>query len=88
MYLDSGRIEDIRKMEHIIRTSADFKERSKARNVIDHIKRQAENETLGKEREKLLESRRQTNNERRYSVSGMKSDTDKLEEKIDKEYSL
>lgn len=78
MLLDSGRIEDMKRLEQAMASARNAEERQKYQGIMDNIRRQAENTQLARQRENLMEARRK----------GLREEGDKLEEYIDKEFKV
>lgn len=83
MRFDSGRIKDLEMLESKKRNALTVAEKQKIQSFIDKIRGQAENENLAKERELLLNARRQTVNAvGEANIKSARDTADKLEEQI------
>lgn len=88
MYLDSGRLADLKMLEERRETASET-ERNQIDKSIKTILRQAENPELAKRREELLDARRAATNARgSLNIKHARDTADKLEEKLDKEIRL
>ena len=86
MNFDSGRLKDLEQLEYKLKYAPDSATRQKIQSTIDHIKRQAQNPELTKERELLMNARRAaTNAVGEINIKNAREQADKLEEQIHRE---
>ena len=83
MHLDSGRVKDIQMLEAKLKLVQSPTERRDITRAINAIKRQAENTQLTRDRERLLQARRNTVNAKgEINIKNERIAADKLEEQI------
>lgn len=86
MYFDQGRKKDLDMLSERLKQENNPKTRSVIQKTIDGIKRQAQNERLGRERDELILLRQKMSNETKTAFANqLRDEADKLEQRINKE---
>jgi hypothetical protein len=87
MHFDAGRIKDLQMLEGQLKSNPGREQRGKIESAIGAIKRQAENESLSRSRDTLLEARRKATNARgEANIKNAREAANQLEEQIHKQY--